>query len=209
MSRLWETVSIRKRIRDEGLKGSNEEEEIAQRQKPANNHMLCLWGGDTRKSLRRENRCRSMHTRKESSYKQQAALPPPPAWGYREKNWSTAITASPAAHPGRAAAERPREREWAGGDSPCCPRIPCLQPLPPALARPGQAQGATKLKMLLCLHQGERRNLEIFSVKEEKTTKTAKFLPSEGNHRFSCVLGLFFKISILSCAKAFAKHAVF
>lgn len=67
-------------MRDEGAKGSNEEEEIAQRQEPASNRTHCRrGGGNTRKSLRRENQCKSMHTGMESNYKQREALPLPPA----------------------------------------------------------------------------------------------------------------------------------
>lgn len=63
---------------------------------------------------------------------------------------------------------------------------PVLAAPPAVLAWPGQAHGAMKLRMLLCLHQGKGPNLQIFSVKEEKkkTNPKSKFLPSEGNQRF-------------------------
>lgn len=64
-----------------------------------------------------------------------------------------------------------------------------------ALAWPGQAQGAMQLETLLCLHRGKNPNLQIFFVKEEKSTKAAKFLPSEGNQSFSMCFRVFSFIS--------------
>lgn len=55
---------------------------------------------------------------------------------------------------------------------------PVLVAPPAVLARPGQAHGAMKLRMLLCLHQGKGPNLQIFSVKEGKKKNPKKQIPS-------------------------------
>lgn len=60
------------------MNGSKEEEEIAHRQEPANNHTHCLQEGEYEKA-RKERKSVQIYARTESSYRQQAALPLPPA----------------------------------------------------------------------------------------------------------------------------------
>lgn len=189
----------RKRIRDEGVKGSNEEEEIAQRQKPANNHMHCLWEGEILKERKSVQIYAHMHGKQLQAASCTSPTSSLSSWTEKLEHSNKSILCSPPRKSGCRQQWESGHRSGNGrGDAPAAPRASACS-LPAALAWPGQAQGAMKLKMLLCLHQGKSPNLLIFSVKEEKNhqnTQVPSFrMETKDFHMFFMC---FFKTSPLS-----------